>query len=784
MNARVADIVAKMKRPAALAVAFDYYGLEKLKGVERRMREWARQGRAAARDARAQRIFDQLAALFADEQPALLAERLERAARLLDEVEEGPPAPDAPVRAFDAGANVQYLKGVGPARARALAKLGVTTAQDLLFLFPRRYIDRTAATPLGDVHVGDEVTVDGTVAEIVLERKRRGRTLVTALLGDASGDILLKWFNAPYVADKIAAGDRVVASGVVKFYQAPELVNPEFDVIEEGAADESFGGIIPVYPLTAGLSQRALRRAIRHALAAFAAALPEPLPPAVLSRTGFPPLAEALRQIHYPDDFEKQRLSRRRLSFEHLYALEVGLTLKRRQTSSQPGARVGGDGSLRGKLALPFELTTAQKKALAALESDLAARWPMRRLLQGDVGSGKTVVALETMLAAAEAGFQAVLMAPTEILARQHWRTAAALLADAGVTCELLTAATPPEERRRIVDALATGTAKLVVGTHALLEDDVIFHKLGLAVVDEQHRFGVNQRHRLAAKGAGANVLVMTATPIPRTLALCVYGDLELTVIGEMPAGRGGTTTLCLPQGRRAEAFDILAREVAAGRQGFVVYPVIEEKEERALKAATVMARELSEEVFPERRVALAHGRLAADEREEVMARFRAGDVDILVATTVVEVGLDVPNATVMLVEHADRYGLSQLHQLRGRVGRGPHPSYFIAVASKKVTAEARARLETLARTSDGFEVAEADLTLRGPGELLGTRQHGLPDFALRALVEDRDLLELARELAAETVAADPRLSRPEHKALRARVRADLSRRLQLAGAI
>ena len=777
-----------MRRPTALAVAFDYYGLEKLRGVERRMREWAAEGRAtAARDEHVRRLFDQLASLFPDERPDLLAERLERASRLLDEMERPPKPAAVRKKVLDADTNVQYLKGVGPARARALANLGVTTARDLLHLFPRDYVDRSRVTPLGDVRVGDDVTVEGTVGEIVLERKRRGRTLVTALLSDDTGDILLKWFNAPYVADKVKADDRVVASGKLKFYQAPELVNPEFDVIGRGADAESFGGVIPVYPLSAGLTQRALRRATLQALDGLADELPEPLPPAVLARTSFPPLGEALRQIHYPDGMDEQRRARRRLSFEHLYLMECGLLLKKRQGLAQAGVRVQGDGSLRGRLELPFELTGAQRKALAAIDDDLAASWPMRRLLQGDVGSGKTVVALEAMLAAAEAGFQAALMAPTEILARQHWYTASAFLAPAGIACELLAATTPAADRERILAGLADGTLQLVVGTHALLEDDVRFKSLGLAVVDEQHRFGVGQRQRLAAKGENPNILVMTATPIPRTLALCVYGDLELTVIDEMPAGRPGTTTTVLvedKEGKRDEAFELLGREVAAGRQGFVVYPVIEESETNALKAATAMAEKLADEVFPDYRIGLVHGRLPADEREATMTAFCGGDVDVLVATTVVEVGLDVPNATVMVVEHADRYGLSQLHQLRGRVGRGKDPAHFVAVAPGKVTEEAKARLKTLARTSDGFEIAEADLAIRGPGELLGTRQHGLPDFALQALIHDRGLFELARELAAATLDEDERLERPEHAPLRERIRADFGRRLQLAGAV
>ena len=742
MNEGVARALAKMRRPTALAVAFDYYGLEKLKGVERRMREWAAEAAAAADDEPTRQLLAQLGALFADEDPSRLAERLQRASRLLDEVETPPAAPRRRAAAGPApDDNIQYLKGVGPARAAAFAALGVTTPRDLLYYFPRKYVDRTAATPIAEVRVGEEVTVDGVVHDIALQRKRFGRTLVTALLGDDSGDMFLKWFNAPYVANKIAAGDRVVASGVVKHYEGPELINPEFEVLGSGGEPGLLGRIVPVYPLSAGLTQKAVRGAAAEAVARYADRLADPLPAAVLAATGFPPLAEALRQIHAPEDLARQRQARRRLSFDHLFVMEVGLALRRRQGLATRGVVVRGDGRLRARVQLPFALTAGQQKALATIDADLAASWPMRRLLQGDVGCGKTVVALLAMLAAAEAGYQTALMAPTEILAQQHWLTAYHLLQGTGVRLERLTAAAGPADRARVKAALRDGTSPLVIGTHALLEDDVVFKSLGLAVVDEQHRFGVDQRRRLAAKGAQPNLLVMTATPIPRTLALCVYGDLELTIIDELPPGRGGATTLVLAARERPRAFELLAREVAAGRQGYVVYPVIDEPETKALHAATAMAAELARGPFKDRRVGLVHGRLDAAARDDVMRRFRAGEVDVLVATTVVEVGLDVANATAMVVEHADRYGLSQLHQLRGRVGRGPHPAHFVAVASAATTDEAKARLATLARTADGFQIAEADLEQRGPGELLGSRQHGLPDFALQALVSDRDLL-------------------------------------------
>ncbi|UCH79124.1 MAG: ATP-dependent DNA helicase RecG, partial [Candidatus Coatesbacteria bacterium] len=513
---------------------------------------------------------------------------------------------------------------------------------------------------------------------IAVARRRGGKKIVNALLSDDSGSLILTWFE-PRAASRLQPGDRLLASGKVTFYQAPQIVHPEFEVLGRGEEVASFGRIVPVYPLAAGLFQKTLRRAVREALDKLAEALPDPLPPAVLAATGFPPLAEALREVHYPTSPQGHRHARRRLSFEHLYLLEVGLLLKKRREQAEPGVRIRGDGSLRDQLQLPFELTGSQREAIRVLEEDLAAAWPMRRLLQGDVGSGKTVVALWAMLAAAEAGYQAALMAPTELLARQHWETARQLLAPAGLACELLAATTPAADRERLLAGLAEGTLQLVVGTHALLEEGVNFKDLGLAVVDEQHRFGVDQRQRLAAKGKFPNLLVMTATPIPRTLALCVYGDLELTTIDEMPAGRPGTTTRVLDARRAAEAFELLRAEVEAGRQGFVVYPVIEESEANALQAATAKAKELAAGPFSDYAVGLVHGRLPAEEREATMTAFRRGDVAVLVATTVVEVGVDVPNATVMIVEHADRYGLSQLHQLRGRVGRGEHAATFVA---------------------------------------------------------------------------------------------------------
>lgn len=785
MNAAIREVITKMKRPCALAVAFEFYKLERIANLEERMRQWAREGTHAAANApRIKNLFAQIAALFPDNAPELRGERLRRAARLLEEIAEPVPSrPRVTTKPLAPETNVQYLKGVGPARARAFANLGVTTVRDLLYLFPRKYVDRTAATPIAHAREGEEITVAGRVIDITSDRTRRGVPLVTALLQDATGDIFLRWFNAPYVAQKIKTGDELMAAGTVRYFGGPSLVNPEYELLGDGADEVAFGKIIPVYPLAAGLNQKVVRRAAAAAVNAVARALPDPLPPWVLARTGFPPLAEALSQIHFPDEIPVQQIARRRLSFEYLYLLEVALLQKRRQGLTEKGVVIKGDGSWRQKVKLPFELTAAQKKALAAIETDLAAPWPMRRLLQGDVGAGKTVVALFAMLATAEAGYQAALMAPTEILAQQHWRTAYGLLRPAGLTCELLSGTTGAADRDRILRGLAAGTISLIIGTHALIEDDVVFKNLGLAVVDEQHRFGVNQRQRLVAKGVSPNLLVMTATPIPRTLALCVYGDLELTIINEMPRGRGSITTLLIPERERHRALEIIRREVTAGRQSFIVYPVIEDTAGKELKAATAMARELQHKVFTNHCVRLVHGRMDANEREAVMAAFRAGEVDILVATTVVEVGLDVPNATVMMVEHADRYGLSQLHQLRGRVGRGPHPSYFIMVAPEETTAEARQRLKTLEMTNDGFEIAEADLRLRGPGELLGTRQHGLPDFALQALVHDRDLFETARALAEETLNAAPDLAGAEYEALRRRLQDEFAARLHLAGA-
>jgi ATP-dependent DNA helicase RecG len=529
------------------------------------------------------------------------------------------------------------------------------------------------------------------------------------------------------------------------------------------------GRIVPVYGLTEGLPQRPMRVLLHTAVELAAAEAPEPLPEAVRLRHELPAAAEAYRAIHFPETAEDAEAARRRFVFEDFLLLQVGLALRRRREALRPGHVIAPPGRLVERLlaALPFALTAAQRRVWEEIRADLARPAPMNRLLQGDVGSGKTIVAVMALLTAVEAGFQAALMAPTEILAEQHLGTVRALLEPLGVPVALLTAGQKGKVREAALAAVQGGAAPVALGTHALIEEGVAFRRLGLAVVDEQHRFGVLQRASLRAKGQHPDVLVMTATPIPRSLALTLYGDLDVSVLDELPPGRQRITTAWRTEPKRREIYEFIRGELAAGRQAYVVYPLVEESETADLKAATAMAGRLSTEVFPEFRVGLIHGRMGIEAKDTVMRAFKAGEIHVLAATTVIEVGIDVPNATVMLVEHAERFGLAQLHQLRGRVGRGSGRSYCILLASAHPSDEGRQRLEAMVETQDGFRIAEADLQIRGPGEFFGTRQAGLPEFRAANLLTDGRLLETARQEALSLIAEDPGLRRPAHRVLR-----------------
>jgi len=669
-------------------------------------------------------------------------------------------------------APLDTLRGIGPARARDLREAGVFTVEDLLLHLPWRYEDRTAFLPIAALAPGVRGTIRGRVRSAALRRTRvRGLTIFEVLVEDGSGAIRVIFFNQPYLRTHLTRGREVILYGEAKGARPGRrgvaLESPQIEIAGEDEGGEAIhmGRMVPIHPRLPGLSPRAIRTLMHRLLRELPDDLPDPLPPGLAAAHGLMARGAAFREAHFPgpgaDPLALQARATpalRRLVFEEFFFLQLGFALQRRASDAagRGGPALAVDDALRARLraVLPFRLTAAQRRALKEIADDLLSPRPMNRLLQGDVGCGKTMVALLAALLVAENGLQIAFMAPTEILAEQHHRLFTRLLEGRGVPVGLLTASVTGAPRRQVLAGLASGAVRVVVGTHALVEEEVTFRALRLLVVDEQHRFGVAQRGRLRDKGDRPDVLVMTATPIPRSLALTVYGDLDVSVIDALPPGRRPVHTVLREAVGRARVYEFVRRQVEAGRQAFVVVPVIEETERGDLQAAASLRERLQREVFPDRPIGLLHGRLPAEERDEVMREFARGRLPILVATTVIEVGIDVPNASVMVVEQADRFGLSQLHQLRGRVGRGGHESYCLLLAGESATDEARERLQVLCDTSDGFEVARRDLELRGPGQFLGTRQSGLGDLRLGDMIRDRDLLEEARAAAFAAAAA------------------------------
>jgi ATP-dependent DNA helicase RecG len=652
---------------------------------------------------------------------------------------------------------ITALRGIGPRWAAELAGKGVFSVGDLLACLPFRYEDRRRPRPLAEARAGEELTAFGQILSARLIRTRgRGMEILTVLLDDGTGALPLVFFNRGYLAQWMTPGTRLVVHGTPRLTgRKAELHSPDFDLVRAGEDPAEALGWLPVYEKLGPLTPKRMRAAIRTALAGLDEA-PDPFPPALLAPYRFPGRLEALRAVHRPPPetdaaelAESRTPAHRRLAFEEFFLLELGLALRRFRRRAE--RRSGGyaiDDALRARLAalLPFELTLAQRRVVAEIEEDLRAPWPMNRLLMGDVGSGKTVVAALAMLAAAENGWQAALMAPTEILAQQHAASLQRLLLPAGQRVELLTAGLPAPLQREARERIASGRSRIVVGTHALFSESTAFARLGLVVIDEQHRFGVEQRADLAAKGTHPDTLVMSATPIPRTLAMVTYGDLDVSILDEKPPGRRPIRTVVRLHDQRDGVMDGVRRALAEHRRIFVVRPAVEEGS-TGLKAAEEGLREYAAR-FPEAPVALVHGRMKPAERQRNLERFAAGEVRILVATTVIEVGIDVREASVIVVEDADRFGLAQLHQLRGRVGRGDIKSYCVLLASGEAGPEALARLKVLEETDDGFQVAEQDLRMRGPGELAGTAQSGLPSFRMADLVRHQDLLLAAREAA------------------------------------
>jgi ATP-dependent DNA helicase RecG len=706
----------------------------------------------------------------------------------------------------DLQAPLQYMKGVGPRRAADLQRVGLSTIEDLLHRFPTRYEDRGTFQAIASLRPGVAATIVGEVISSGLRPTRRPRfKIFEMLVRDQSGSLRAIWFNQPYLNDVFHPHQRVILFGKLELTShGLQLQNPQYEILrgddeqtatrQSGVApgpepDETLhtGRIVPIYEKTGQLTAKVQRALVHQALAQLPPQLPDPLPAAVRDRQQLIDRRTALHDVHFPPEGTPiatlnafRSPAQRRLIFEEFFLFQLGIVLRKRRSEAErkPRSVVITDDIRRSALrVLPFKLTGDQKKAIKEIVDDMQRPQPMNRLLQGDVGSGKTIVALMAALVAMENGFQVAFMAPTEILAEQHYINIRRLLEASRFRIALLTGSTPAKKRREMQAELAGGSLHLVVGTHALVEEPVGFRELGFVIIDEQHRFGVLQRATLRAKGQHPDVLVMTATPIPRTLALTTYGDLDVSIMREMPPGRRPIKTIAKPETRRDEIYAFIRRQVEEGSQAYVIYPLVEESEKVDLRAATEMADHLAQDIFPELRVALLHGRMKQEAKDRVMQAFARGEYHILVSTTVVEVGVDVANASVMLVEHAERFGLSQLHQLRGRVGRGPQQSYCILLYQYPITEVGRDRLKALTSTTDGFVIAEKDLELRGPGDFFGTRQSGLPTLRVGDLMRDHQIMEEARREASAAL-DDP----AQQETLAAFVRESWAQRFGLVG--
>ena len=685
------------------------------------------------------------------------------------QIQEAPSYPPGEILDFDAP--VESLKGVGSKKATALARMGIDTIRDLLYNFPRRHDDYSKLKPIGSLWFGEDVTIIGTVESVSTRSVRSGKMkIVEALISDKSGAIRATWFNQPWIEAQLSKAKQVVLSGEIDQYLGKLVLNnPEWEPLSKKQLHTN--RIVPVYPLTKDITQKWLRGITHSVVEKYSFGLEDPIPESLLTKNSLSDLQTAIQEIHFPDSEKSLNKAKQRLAFDEIFLMQMGVLEQKKDWESRPGQVFkSDDGWIKSRLnTLPFKLTPAQEKALDQVRNDLRSGHPMNRLLQGDVGSGKTVIAALAALIVCNENAQTAFLAPTSILAEQHLQSMLDLLTSqpdglAPDQIRLLVGSTPEKEKEEIRKDLREGEIKLVVGTHALLQDPIEFKNLQLAIIDEQHRFGVEQRGSLRQKGDNPHLLVMTATPIPRSLALTLYGDLELTVIDELPPGRIPVETHVLYPREIERAYSLVRRQVDKGKQAFIIYPLVEESDQSDEKAAVEEFTRLQEEVFPNYTLGLLHGQLRPDEKEEVMRCFREGEIQIMVSTSVVELGVDIPNATVMLVEGAHRFGLAQLHQFRGRVGRSDQKSYCILVPGNPEEVENQ-RLQAMVKTNDGFELAEKDLEIRGPGQFLGTRQSGYTELKL-ASISDIKLIEQARQTAMSLFKQDPDLKQDNHQKL------------------
>ena len=683
------------------------------------------------------------------------------------------PTPSSKSHELTPETSIQYLKGIGPKRFEALKRLGYETIGELFYFFPRRYEDRSHFRPIRGARIGEYVTIKGEILSMNVRPVKR-LEIFEMVVGDSSGTIHATWFNQGYLKKNFQIGEQIVLSGKVEFYNRLQLNSPEYEVlISDEEETIHTGRITPIYPLTEGLWQRTIRAAMKLLIDHHAASLAhEFLPSEIMRRYPFMEISKAIHNIHFPENSESLSKARERLIFDEFFLFELAVLSRRKKEKIAGTAHsIPMDKTFTSQFEkfLPFKLTASQKKSVHEIQEDMSKDVPMRRLLQGDVGSGKTLVALMALVRNAQAGYQGAFLAPTEILAQQHYKTLSKLLASFNLKARLLTGSTDQITRQDIRYNLKQNKTDILIGTHALIQEGLEFKALSLAVIDEQHKFGVKQRAHLIKGTVSPHLLVMTATPIPRTLGLTLYGDLDISTITELPSGREPIKTYWITQKKEKEVFEFISKKLKGGEQAYIVFPTIEETEKADVQAATKEYDNLRKKAFKDFSVGLVHGRMDSKEKDQIMKKFHAGEIQLLVATSVIEVGIDNPQASIMVIENAERFGLSQLHQLRGRVGRGTKASYCFLFGNPK-TDEGKRRLRVLTKTNDGFKIAEEDLLIRGPGDFLGTRQHGLPQFALANLIADYEILKQARKDADVILERDPELKNPELTKLRSRL--------------